>query len=106
VSAPYGLTVGQLKALLDSMPESFDDRIVVLASDPEGNSFDTLSAVAVGWLRNYDEDDFQGRSCADDETWEQVEQQVTRDYLTDEDPNVVEPLLLDENDHPAVCLWP
>jgi hypothetical protein len=106
VSAPYGITVGQLKALLGSMPEEFDDRIVVLAKDPEGNGFRTLDEVAVGWYRNADEDNFRGLppSEYDNDMWKEVEAQVTLDYITDEDTE--EHLPLDEHDHPAICLWP
>lgn len=109
MSAPYGLTVGQLKALLASMPESFDDKIVVLASDPEGNSFDTLGEVAVGWYRNEYEGQFEGRSPEDDDTWEKVEAEATNSYGYDDedlDQEDAEPISLDEHDHPAICLWP
>lgn len=109
MSAPYGLTVGQLKALLASMPESFEDKIVVMSSDPEGNSFDTLAEVAVGWYRNEYEGQFRGCSPQDDDTWERVEAQALKDYMTDEDadPEEDDQLIdLDEHDYPAVCLWP
>lgn len=110
MSAPYGLTVGQLKALLASMPESFEDKIVVLAKDPEGNGFETLSEVAVGFLRTRDENSFHGFVPSDNDVWAQVEAEALRDYLTDEDADEDdeedEPAALDEFDHPAVCLWP
>lgn len=104
MSAPYGMTVGQLKALLASMPDSFDDKIVVLSRDSEGNGFETLGEVAVGWLRTSDDYEFRGFSPSDDDTWEAVENQATLDYTTDEDTE--EYVSLDEDDHPAICLWP
>jgi hypothetical protein len=104
VSAPYGLTVGQLRLLLASMPKTFDDHVVVLAQDAEGNGFDTLSEAAVGWLNDRHEMEFRGCSPVDDDTWEQAEDRATQDYTTDEDDKSYVPL--DEHDHPAVCLWP
>ncbi len=104
MSAPYGMTLGQLKALLGSMPQEWDDRLVVLSSDPEGNSFDTISAAAVGWYRNIDEREFHGRSPNDGDDWEDVERSATEDYTTDEDDG--EHVPLDEYDFPAICLWP
>jgi hypothetical protein len=110
MSALYGMTVGQLKALLATMPESYNDRVVVLSSDPEGNSYDTLSDVGVGWYRDRYEGEFHGSSLNNDDTWEGVEAQVTKEYLTDEDADEddedAEPVALDEHDHPAICLWP
>lgn len=113
MSAPYGLTVRKLKEVLASMPESYDDRIVVMASDAEGNDYDTLCAIGVGWYRDQYEGQFQGASLGDDDTWEKVDAEVTRSYLVGEDwdeeeegdlkPEEVE---LDEHDHPAICLWP
>ena len=47
----YGMTVGELKAVLADLPESWDNRVVVLAKDPEGNGFNTLAELAVGWYR-------------------------------------------------------
>lgn len=105
VSAPYGLTVAKLKAILAELPSSFDDRIVVLSKDSEGNGFDTLGAVAVGWYRNKYEGGFQGETPDSGETWEQADARVTKEYTTDEDAED-QTIELDEHDHPAVCLWP
>lgn len=105
MAAPYGITVGQLKAILNSMPERFDDKIVVLSKDSEGNGFDTLGEIAVGWYRNQYEDDFRGLSPDDGDTWDQLEHQATLNYTTDEDDEDAR-IELDEHDYPAVCLWP
>jgi hypothetical protein len=105
VSAPYGMTVGQLKAILNSMPDSFADRVVVLSSDAEGNSFDTLSEVAVGFLRLHHDCEFRGFSASEDgDTWSSLDAQALADYTTDEDDGTHVPL--DEYDHLAICLWP
>jgi hypothetical protein len=103
------MTVGQLKAILASMPEDFDNKIVVLAQDAEGNGFDTLGEVAVGWFRNDYEGAFRGRTPVDDDTWRQAETEAHKDYTTDEDADEDDEaaeIPLDEHDHPAVCLWP
>ena len=109
MSAPYGLTVGQLKAVLNSMPDRFDDKLVVLSRDEEGNGFDTLSEIAVGWYRSDDEREFQGFVPTDDDTWDHLEYQATLSYTTDEDGDADDEdarIELDEHDHPAICLWP
>ncbi len=110
MSRLYGLTVGQLKGILASMPDGYDDRIVVLSSDSEGNNYDTLAAVGVGWYRDRYEGEFRGASLDPDETWEAVEAQVTKEYTTDETADEEDGedavVALDEHDHPAICLWP
>lgn len=100
----YGLTIGELKAALAEMPESWDNRVVVLARDPEGNGFDTLGEIAVGWYRDVDEPTFRGISPTDDETWEHAESEATKGYVVDEDTD--EEFDLDADDHPVICLWP
>ena len=108
MSAPHGITLGQLKALLGSMPEEWGDRLVVLCSDPEGNSFDTARVAVVGWYRDIDERAFHGRSPRDGDSWEDVERSATEDYLAadnEDEPDAVGHEL-DEYDHPAICLWP
>lgn len=100
----HGMTVGEPKTLLAELPDSWDGRVVVLAKDPEGNGFNTLAEVAVGWYRDVDEAQFRGFTPSDDETWEQADQQATADYTTDEDTE--EYVDLDADDHPVIRLWP
>lgn len=101
----YGITVKALKEMLAELPADADDYVVVLAKDEEGNGFETLSSMEIGWLRDKFEDEFRGGSPAyPGESWATVRLSVDRQYFRDEDTG--EQVAQDEHDHRAICLWP
>lgn len=77
-------TVADLIAVLKTLPP---DMVIVLASDPEGNSFDTWYDTGYGI---WDEDDREFS------TW------VYDDWDNDQDTERA--VTLDESN--AICLWP
>lgn len=111
---PYGLKVRELRRMLIELPAEFDNYVMVVAGDPEGNRFDTLSEIAVGWYSNWDERHFTGYTPVDDGTWPEAMQQATNDFLhgdeededDDEEDSGEEPTIRLEHDFQAICLWP
>jgi len=103
---PYvGMTLRELRALLAEIPRTMDDHVVVVAHDEEGNGFNTLADIEVGWYRNQDERSFRGTSPGEGETWTAAEVRITEEYQHDED-DPDEWIPVDEHDHRAICLWP
>lgn len=101
-------TLGELRQEISELPAEWNDFIVVQSRDPEGNGFELFGQLTVGYYRNDDGDRCFSFGRDEGENWVEVFEQATSEYLNElrQRADDDEPVQIDDDDIPAICLWP